>query len=93
MFSTHLYYLILHWEGSKSTWIKYASTVRKEEEQDGETIDKTFTLCKWLQMFNVDCLDDSEAEEKIQPLLEQKLGDLDKKISKNRDVYSKLDLN
>jgi antirestriction protein ArdC len=65
-------------KGSKSTWIKYASTVTKQEEKDDETIDRTFSFCKWLQLFNVDCLDDSEAEEKIQPLLKQKLKNLDK---------------
>jgi antirestriction protein ArdC len=60
-------------KGSKSTWLKYASTLTKQEEKDGETTDRTFSFCKWLQLFNVDCLDDSASDEKIAPLVEQKL--------------------
>lgn len=54
-------------KGSKATWLRWGGTIRKEEEDalTGELTEKFFTSVKWLQVFNLDCFDDSEADTKI----------------------------
>ncbi|MEO0405943.1 MAG: ArdC-like ssDNA-binding domain-containing protein [Cyanobacteria bacterium P01_A01_bin.135] len=56
--------------GAKATWLRWGGTVRKEEEdENGEVAETFFRTFKWLQVFNLDCFDDSEAETKIADLV------------------------
>ncbi|MFN3361293.1 MAG: ArdC family protein [Pseudanabaenaceae cyanobacterium] len=48
-------------KGSKSTWIIFCSV---KEEDDIEN-----RFYKWFQVFNVDCLDDSDSDEKLADLI------------------------
>ncbi|MEM9008022.1 MAG: zincin-like metallopeptidase domain-containing protein [Cyanobacteria bacterium P01_F01_bin.86] len=54
-------------KGSKATWLRWGGVVSKEEEDalTGEVKAKFFTTVKWLQVFNLDCFDDSEADLKL----------------------------
>ncbi|WP_370538913.1 zincin-like metallopeptidase domain-containing protein (plasmid) [Synechococcus elongatus PCC 11801] len=53
-------------KGSKSTWLLWAGTASKTEEnpETGEEVTRFYQSAKWLQTFNLDCLDDSEATTK-----------------------------
>ena len=52
--------------GSKATWLRWGGTVCKQEEgDDGEVSETFFRTLKWLQVFNLDCFDDSKSNTKI----------------------------
>lgn len=59
-------------KGSKSTWIRWGGTAVKETEEPetGETKTEYVTAGKWMSVFNVACLDDSQSERKISDLEE-----------------------
>lgn len=59
-------------KGTKSTWIKYFSKFTKEVYNEEESETRSFFTSKWLQVFNIDCLDDSHSEQKIEPLVKAK---------------------
>ena len=63
-------------KGSKATWLRWGGTVRKEEEDPvtGETEEKFFTTIKWLQVFNLDCFDDSESSHPISEVIDRYRG-------------------
>lgn len=57
----------LNWKiikGSKATWILWGGRASKEvkDEETGEVKKQFFSSFKWLNVFNLDCIDDSEAE-------------------------------
>jgi antirestriction protein ArdC len=53
-------------KGSKATWLRWSGTICKEEEDaTGEVTETFIRSLKWLQVFNLDCFDDTEAETKI----------------------------
>jgi len=57
-------------KGSASTWLLWAGTVTKERENDqGEKAEHRFTVAKWLNVFNLDCIDDSESDRKVGDVL------------------------
>lgn len=52
--------------GSRSTWLRWGGTACKEvEQEDGSTEKQFFSTAKWLQVFNIACVDDSKADRKI----------------------------
>ncbi|MGL5793981.1 MAG: ArdC family protein, partial [Waterburya sp.] len=55
-------------KGSKSTWIRWGGTNIKETEdpETGETLQEFVSAFKWMNVFNVACLDDSDSEQKIE---------------------------
>lgn len=54
-------------KGSKATWLLWGGTSAKDvtDETTGETKKQFFSAFKWLNVFNLDCIDDSEAETKV----------------------------
>lgn len=54
-------------KGARSTWIRWAGSRVKETEnpETGETIKEYISSFKWMNVFNVDCLDDSDSEHKL----------------------------
>ncbi|MGF1524203.1 MAG: zincin-like metallopeptidase domain-containing protein [Leptolyngbyaceae cyanobacterium] len=54
-------------KGSKATWLRHGCTICKEEEDTltGAISKQVFPSVRWLQVFNLDCFDDSEAETKV----------------------------
>jgi antirestriction protein ArdC len=52
---------------SRSTWIRWGGTNVKETEdpETGETLKEYFSSFKWMNVFKVACLDDSDSEHKI----------------------------
>lgn len=57
-------------KGSKSTWICWGGTGVKETTNDqGETQKQFYSAFKWLNVFNIDCLDDSQSDLKIADFL------------------------
>ncbi|WP_338438717.1 ArdC family protein [Synechococcus elongatus] len=56
-------------KGSKSTWLLWGGTASKTEEnpETGEEVTRFYSAAKWLQTFNLDCLDDSESSHKKPP--------------------------
>jgi antirestriction protein ArdC len=54
-------------KGSRSTWIRWGGTNVKETEdpETGEIKKEFFNSFKWMNIFNVACLDDSDSEQKI----------------------------
>ncbi|WP_126148334.1 ArdC family protein [Synechococcus elongatus] len=56
-------------KGSKSTWLLWAGTGSKTEADPdtGEEVRRFYSAAKWLQTFNLDCLDDSESSHKKPP--------------------------
>ena len=62
-------------KGSKSTWLRWGGTVCKETKlEDGSTEKEFFGTAKWLQVFNIACLDDSEADRKVSEHLKSVSG-------------------
>ena len=63
-------------KGSKATWLRYGCTICKEEEDalTGETSQKVFPSVRWLQVFNLDCFDDSEAGIKLADVIAEFQG-------------------
>jgi antirestriction protein ArdC len=59
--------------GSKSTWIRWGNTNVKETEdpETGETKQEFYRAFKWMNIFNVACLDDSQSDRKIDNLIER----------------------
>ena len=53
-------------KGSKSTWICWGGSYAKENEQGDIEYRSAF---KWLNVFNLDCIDDSESDIKIADLI------------------------
>jgi len=53
-------------KGCKATWILWGGTTSKEttDEQTGETTKQFYRAFKWLNVYNLDCIDDSEADNK-----------------------------
>jgi antirestriction protein ArdC len=56
-------------KGSKATNLSYYTTFSKEVTNNGETTIATFPVAKWFSVFNIDSIDDSQAEKKIADLL------------------------
>lgn len=53
-------------KGSKSTWLRWGGVSSKEvETEDGETKEQRFRCVKWMQVFNIDCINDADSEDKI----------------------------
>jgi antirestriction protein ArdC len=53
-------------KGSVSTWIRWGgSYVLETEKEDGETVKEHRTAAKWFNVFNSDCVDDFQAEIKV----------------------------
>ena len=59
-------------QGSKSTWIRWGGTNLKETEdpETGEVKQKFRRAFKWMNIFNIACLDDSNSDSKISDCLE-----------------------
>jgi antirestriction protein ArdC len=60
-------------KGSKATWLRWGSTfsVEVEDSETGETRQESRNAGKWHNVFNIACLDDSEADGKIADYLNQ----------------------
>lgn len=53
-------------KGSKSTWIRWGGVNAKEStDEAGEVTTEFYCAFKWFNLFNLDCLDDSQSEIKI----------------------------
>lgn len=63
-------------KGSKATWLRWGGVIRKEEEDTitGNVEEKVFRTVKWLQVFNLDCFDDSEVDTKIADVIARFTG-------------------
>jgi antirestriction protein ArdC len=66
----------MNWQvkkGSKSTWILWGGTSSKIEtnNETGEETTRFFSTAKWYNVFNTDCLDDSDSDHKIAAYLEK----------------------
>ncbi len=62
-------------KGSKATWLRWGGTVCKEVENElGEVSEEFFRSFKWLQVFNLDCFDDSESTTKIADVISRFRG-------------------
>lgn len=66
----------LNWKiikGSKATWLLWGGRSSKEvtDEETGEVKKQFFNAFKWLNVFNLDCIDDSEAEVKKEHCLKK----------------------
>jgi antirestriction protein ArdC len=60
-------------KGSKATWLLWGGTACKEVvNEDGETETQFFRAFKWLNVYNLDCLDDSESDRKIVDVVKAK---------------------
>jgi antirestriction protein ArdC len=63
----------LNWfpkKGAKSTWIRFASSIVKESENErGETTEQRVGFAKWSNVFSTDCIDDTAGEKKISDLI------------------------
>jgi len=78
-------------KGSKSTWIMYAASGCKETELDNGEVEKKFwKTFKWINVFNVACIDDSASKKKIDDFLpneqvntEPRIDAIESTISKN----------
>lgn len=54
-------------KGSKSTWLFWGGTMYREtENEDGTTDKQFFSAVKWLNVFNLDCIDDSQSDRKVE---------------------------
>jgi antirestriction protein ArdC len=60
-------------KGSRSTWIRWGGTKSEETEdpETGETKKEFVSAFKWMNIFNVACLDDSKSENKIGDRIEK----------------------
>jgi antirestriction protein ArdC len=60
-------------KGSLSTWIRWGNTNVKETEdpETGETKQEFYRAFKWMNIFNVACLDDSQSDKKINDRIEK----------------------
>lgn len=61
-------------EGSKSCWIRFAKSGSVEVEDDNqdtnsEVTTKSFYYQKWSSVFNLDCMDDSNSDTKIEDIV------------------------
>lgn len=63
-------------KGSKATWLRWGGVISKEEDDalTGERVEKYFTTVRWLQVFNLDCLDDSESSHPIADVIDKYRG-------------------
>ncbi|HEY9762385.1 MAG TPA: zincin-like metallopeptidase domain-containing protein [Trichocoleus sp.] len=54
-------------KGSKATWLVWGGTSSKEitNEETGEIQRQFFNAFKWLNVFNLDCIDDSDSDRKV----------------------------
>jgi antirestriction protein ArdC len=61
-------------KGSKATWLLWGGTACKEvtNEDTGETEKRYFNSFRWLNVFNLDCVDDSESDRKIADVVQAK---------------------
>ena len=58
--------------GSKSCWIRFASSGTKEvESESGEKTEERFGFAKWSSVFSIDAIDDSKADVKIAEIIAQ----------------------
>ena len=61
-------------KGSESTWIRWGGSYSVENENDqGEKVKEFRSAAKWLNVFNIACFDDSQADIKIDQLLNKAL--------------------
>jgi antirestriction protein ArdC len=69
-------------KGSRSTWIRWGGTNIKEIEdpETGESKKEFFSAFKWMSIFNVACLDDSQSDRKVNDYI-QALSNLHKPIN------------
>lgn len=66
----------LNWKirkGSKATWLLWGGTTCKEviDQENGESQRKFFNAFKWLNVFNLDCMDDHESKTKTAQFIEK----------------------
>jgi len=64
-------------KGCKATWIVWGGTACKEttDEQTGETVKRFYRSFKWLNVYNLDCIDDTETDLKKSDVIKfEKLG-------------------
>jgi len=61
-------------KGSKATWLIWAGSSTKEsvDEETGETETRHYRGFKWLNVFNLDCLDDSESDKPISAVIRER---------------------
>lgn len=62
-------------KGSKSTWLRWGGLAAKDVElEDGSTEKKFFQCSKWLSVFNVACVDDSQSDRKVADYIKSLTG-------------------
>lgn len=60
-------------KGSKSTWIRFGSTVGKEvEKEDGSTATEFRSMCKWHNVFHISCWSDEDSDHKIADYIQKR---------------------
>lgn len=63
-------------KGSKASWLRWGATVVKEAKESqteaGESRKQSHNYFKWLQLFNIDCIDDANSEIKLADLISQR---------------------
>lgn len=67
-------------KGSKATWLRWGSKQKVEQEVESDTgeveLQETFiSRFKWLQVFNLDCVDDTNSDRKIAKFIPPKVED------------------
>lgn len=64
-------------KGSKATGLCLGGQgVQKETDSDtGETVERFYTFSKWLRVFNLDCIDDSNADLKVDAVVARFKGE------------------
>ena len=58
-------------KSSKSTWLRYGGTRKIVKEKEGREVETYVNTFKWLQVFNLDCIDDGQSETKIADCIPQ----------------------
>ncbi len=67
-------------KGSKATWLRWGGKQKVEQEVESETgeveVQETFiSRFKWLQVFNLDCVDDTNSDRKIAEFIPPEVKD------------------
>jgi antirestriction protein ArdC len=75
-------------KGSKACYVRYASSFRYEKENDeGEKEEKKGFTVRWIPVFNVAAIDDSEAEKKVEDFIEAWEGQNEDKPNKSLEQF------
>ena len=78
-------------KGSKSTWLRYGGTkkvMQTVEDETGKTTEKErfIRTFKWLQVFNLDCVEDKNSQHKIEDYLPPNLSRCPEPVEKERAI-------